>query len=86
MKYVRLYRRAEAAKLYAQRGERAGTQAQGNISAVDVQEPDLSQFPRFAEAEFEHVIMMQGDMLYIPARCWHFVKSLTTSISVNFWF
>ena len=27
-----------------------------------------------------------GDVLFIPRSVWHYVRSLTTSCSVNFWF
>uniref|UniRef100_A0A2P2L7T1 Transcription factor n=2 Tax=Rhizophora mucronata TaxID=61149 RepID=A0A2P2L7T1_RHIMU len=30
-------------------------------------------------------ILEEGEMLYIPPRWWHYVRSLTTSFSVSFW-
>lgn len=27
-----------------------------------------------------------GDMLFIPSKHWHYVRSLSPSFSVNFWF
>jgi [protein]-arginine 3-hydroxylase / protease len=65
---------------------RYSARSQGNISSVNIEAPNLSRFPLFRDAEFCHTIMQPGDMLFIPARCWHFVKALSTSISVNFWF
>lgn len=56
------------------------------MSAVDVQQPDAAAHPEFAAAAFTHAVMRPGELLFIPAGCWHFVKSLTSSISVNFWF
>lgn len=42
--------------------------------------------PDFSEAPFVEAILGPGDMLFIPKKWWHYVRSLTTSISVNFWF
>lgn len=57
-----------------------------NVSPVDVETPDLERFPRFGKVRGEMVELKPGDALYIPATHWHWVKSLTSSISVNFWF
>lgn len=87
---MRLYPRSQTPKLYPERGDRRSgrytAKSQGNISAVDVQSPDPQRFPAFSAAEFMHAVMRPGDVLFIPAGCWHFVKGLSTSISVNFWF
>lgn len=89
-KYVRLYARQEGSKLYADTAVRVGgtysARSQGNISQVSVEAPDLQRFPKFADAQYTHAVVRPGDVLFIPARCWHFVQALTTSISVNFWF
>ena len=58
----------------------------GNFSAVDVENPDLKRFPDFARAKALDVVLGPGDFVFIPARCWHYVRSLTASISLNFWF
>ena len=34
----------------------------------------------------ESMINEEGDFVYIPAKCWHYVRALTPSISINFWF
>ena len=60
--------------------------AQGNISQVDVEHPDMEKFPLFAKARHMDVILGPGEFIYIPARCWHYVRALTTSVSLNFWF
>jgi len=31
-------------------------------------------------------ILGPGDMLFIPAKFWHYVRSLSPAISVNFWY
>ena len=60
--------------------------AQGNISRVDVEVPDLEKFPEFAKATPMDVILGPGDFIYIPSRTWHYVRSLTVSCSLNFLF
>jgi hypothetical protein len=39
-----------------------------------------------AQVEFVEGILAPGDMLFIPKSHWHYVRSLTTSCSINFWF
>ncbi|KAK9816973.1 hypothetical protein WJX72_007645 [[Myrmecia] bisecta] len=94
-KYVRLYAEDQSPYLYVddQAGNAApsgsnrnSTSAQRNISAVKVEQPDLHKHPRFAQTTFAEAVLCPGDMLFIPAKCWHYVRSLTPSISVNFWF
>ena len=55
-------------------------------SQVDVLNPDLDKYPRFGEIEtcFEDVIG-PGDGVFIPRGMWHHVSSLSTSISISFW-
>ena len=61
------------------------TLSQGNVSAVDVEHPDLTSYPLFAGAHHYDVILGPGDVLYIPKGWWHYVRSLTPSFSCNFW-
>jgi hypothetical protein len=60
---------------------------QPNTSAVDVDNPNYEQFPLFENVKREAFsgVLHPGDMLFIPARWWHAVKSLDFSISVNAW-
>jgi lysine-specific demethylase 8 len=44
------------------------------------------RFPLFQEAEFVDCILVEGECLYIPVGWWHYVRSLTVSFSVSFWF
>lgn len=87
-KLVRLYLESDTPYMYRFAGSSGGASrhAQGNFSAVDVENPDLAQFPDFANATPYDVILAPGDFVYIPAKCWHYVRSLTPSISLNFWF
>lgn len=58
------------------------------VSLVDLANPDLARFPRFAEAR-EHALettLEPGDAIYIPYGWWHGVESLDpVSILVNYW-
>ena len=85
-KYIRLYAPAETPKLYVRGAKAGGLCAQGNVSEVDVEAPDLARHPRFAEAAYEEVTLRPGEMLFIPAHTWHYVRGLSTSWSVSFWF
>jgi len=35
---------------------------------------------------YSEAILAPGDMLFIPSKHWHYVRSLSPSFSVNFWF
>ncbi|MDB5692413.1 MAG: peptidylprolyl isomerase [Alphaproteobacteria bacterium] len=58
------------------------------ISLVDLAEPDLDRFPRFAEAA-AHALgaeLAPGDAVYIPFHWWHAVDSLEdVNLFVNYW-
>ncbi|KAL6712254.1 hypothetical protein ACN47E_000131 [Coniothyrium glycines] len=43
-------------------------------------------FPRFRTARFVECVLAPGECLYIPVGWWHYVRSLTASFSVSFWF
>ncbi|KAI0564457.1 Cupin-like protein [Gracilaria domingensis] len=57
-----------------------------NISPVDITEPDLARFPRFAEVRGTTIKLEPGDAVYIPAQHWHWVRAISSSISINYWF
>jgi len=56
------------------------------VSAVDIEEPDLERFPLFAGAVGRETTLGPGDGLFIPAGCWHHVRSLTRCFSASLWF
>ncbi|HZW52487.1 MAG TPA: cupin-like domain-containing protein [Candidatus Elarobacter sp.] len=56
-----------------------------HLSRVHAFAPDLAAFPRFQEAAAAWAEIEAGDVLYVPAGWWHAVRTLRTSISVNFW-
>lgn len=96
-KYIRLYAPRESHKLYA-RGVEDGGIDMGNTSAIDIgvlagwdgteeeQSRAHGQFPLFKGAEFVDCILDEGECLYIPVGWWHYVRSLSVSFSVSFWF
>jgi Cupin-like domain len=44
-----------------------------------------SRFPGFLDAEYVDGLLAPGECLYIPRGWWHYVRSLTPSFSVSFW-
>ena len=59
---------------------------QTGCTQVDVEHPDLALFPAFATAPFVECVLDRGELLYIPPTWWHYVRSLSVSFSVSFWF
>jgi len=46
---------------------------------------DLQKFPLAAKVSFTESVLHPGEMLFIPAKYWHHVRSLDLSFSVSFW-
>jgi hypothetical protein len=44
------------------------------------------QFPGFKDAKYIEGILGPGECLYLPVGWWHYIRSLTPSFSVSFWF
>jgi lysine-specific demethylase 8 len=96
-KYVRLYAPRETENLYP-RGVEQGGIDMGNTSSLDIgllagwdgtpedRKQALTQCPRFKDAEYVDCILEEGECLYIPLGWWHYVRSLSVSFSVSFWF
>src|SRR4051812_41477529 len=58
------------------------------ISMVNLKQPDLARFPRFADAlaASQSAELEAGDALFIPYGWWHQVESLTPfNVLVNYW-
>ncbi|MDJ0652624.1 MAG: cupin-like domain-containing protein [Xanthomonadales bacterium] len=58
------------------------------ISVVDLRNPDLDRFPRFAQAleSAQQATLEPGDAIYIPVLWWHGVESLEPlNVLVNYW-
>ncbi|KAH8862552.1 Lysine-specific demethylase 8 [Schistosoma japonicum] len=79
-KYVILYPASQTDYLYAYHEDMLC-----NTSRIDLDNVDFNEFPEFSKAHGFHGILSPGEMLYIPPRCWHYVRSLSASFSVNFW-
>ncbi|KAM4656819.1 bifunctional peptidase and arginyl-hydroxylase JMJD5 [Amazona ochrocephala] len=79
-KYIRLYSPQDSENLYPHE-----SQILHNTSQVDVEDPDLVKFPNFRKAVFQSCILMPGQVLFIPVKYWHYVRSLDVSFSVSFW-
>ena len=78
-KYIKLYSQDQTEYLYPHEG------LLSNTSLVDVENVDLQKFPKFEKARSLECILGPGDLLYIPPKCWHYVRSLEISFSVSFW-
>ena len=86
-KYVRLYNPHQTDKLYP-RGIEDGIDM-SNTSQLPVEEVEMGlevdEFPLFREASYVETILREGDCLYIPAGWWHYIRALTVSFNVSFW-
>lgn len=56
-----------------------------NTSQVDAENLDFERFPLARNVKFFSVTLLEGDVLYIPPKWWHYVRSLSRSMSVSFW-
>lgn len=51
---------------------------------IDINQPNLSKFPKLQNAKLIEVILKAGDVLYIPPYWWHQVQGLSLNISVTY--
>ncbi|GKV22216.1 hypothetical protein SLEP1_g32100 [Rubroshorea leprosula] len=79
-KYVRLYAASLSEELYPYTETMLKNSSQVNLDNIDEVE-----FPKVNDIEFLDCILEEGEMLYIPPKWWHYVRSLTRSFSVSFW-
>lgn len=60
------------------------------MSPVDITDPDLKRFPRFANAKRLQCVLKPGDVLFMPSFWWHEVQSYPDlqqkrNLAVNYW-
>lgn len=87
-KQVKLFAPTESANLYSYGIEEnfLGDKTATHISKVqEFEVANLYQFPNLNKVTCYEGTLNPGDLLYIPSGWWHEIKSLETSISVNFW-
>ena len=89
-KYVVLFAPHEAPNLYAGVHPRAASAGDdgagvGMFSPVRVEKYDADEHANFAQARGQHAVLGPGDALYIPRGWFHYVRSMSTSISLNYW-
>ena len=56
-----------------------------NSSLADFENPDFNEFPKLKDVKMEDVVMEEGDCLFMPAKYFHLMRSLSPSISVSIW-
>ena len=79
-KYVRLYHPKHSAKLCPYT-----TGLTQNSSQIDLDKQGHDPSPEFATLPFLECVLQPGQMLFIPPGWWHYVKALSVSFSVSFW-
>ena len=79
-KYVKLYSDQYSDRLYPHEGN-----ILRNTSQIDAENIDFEKFPNTEQVPYWEGILKPGQMLYIPPKCWHYIRSLSLSFSVSFW-
>ncbi len=54
-------------------------------SRLNFRAPDVMRFPQFAKSRAVQVTVTPGDVLFIPPYTWHYVETLTPSVSLSTW-
>ena len=54
-------------------------------SRVNLREVDPQRFPLFLKSQALQVTVGPGDLLYVPPYTWHYVETLTPSVSLSTW-
>lgn len=52
-------------------------------SAVDWSDPNWDEFPKFADAEVNEIVLQAGDVLYLPTHWFHYIISLELNYQCN---
>ena len=85
-KLVHLYPPSVSNFVYSE--TRGGNGSVNAFSPVLCENVDAAKYPDFEKAMREGIqlILAPGETLFIPRGWWHYVRALTPSFSVNFWF
>jgi lysine-specific demethylase 8 len=88
IKYVRLYGTEDAQKLprLTVNGKASSFGLQGNMSSLNCECEDRDECGPNESFAYSEALLFPGDCLFIPTRVWHYVRSITTSMSINYWF
>ena len=54
-------------------------------SRINFNDPDVGRFPEFSRSRATQVTLGPGDVLFIPPYTWHYVETLTPSVSLSTW-
>eukprot|EP00004_Rigifila_ramosa_P024089 TRINITY_DN6896_c0_g1_i1.p1 TRINITY_DN6896_c0_g1~~TRINITY_DN6896_c0_g1_i1.p1 ORF type:complete len:860 (-),score=151.92 TRINITY_DN6896_c0_g1_i1:72-2291(-) len=54
-------------------------------SQLDFDGPDIDRFPSYQATRAQSVVLMPGDLLYVPPYTWHTVESINDSVSLSTW-
>ena len=54
-------------------------------SRLNFADLDVSKFPGFSHSQAIQVTLGPGDVLYVPPYTWHYVETLSTSVSLSTW-
>lgn len=74
--------------LQIEQDEEERMKGRGGKRRVELQEKKkdfVTRFPGFRDLDYLEGILEAGECLYLPVGWWHFVKSLSPSFSVSFW-
>lgn len=66
-------------------GGGAGGAGDAGSGAARQRSGQSSLHPLFADATPLHALLLPGDVLFVPRHYWHFVESVTASVSANQW-
>jgi len=56
------------------------------VSLVDIRQPDLARFPKYARARPLVAELGPGDAMFIPSMWWHHIEALDAfNVLVNYW-
>eukprot|EP01119_Soliformovum_irregulare_P024544 TRINITY_DN8814_c0_g1_i1.p1 TRINITY_DN8814_c0_g1~~TRINITY_DN8814_c0_g1_i1.p1 ORF type:complete len:287 (-),score=76.12 TRINITY_DN8814_c0_g1_i1:126-986(-) len=82
-KYIRIYDPQYSEQVYPHQDKMTQNSSQvdveGNLDEIS------KKFPKFPETPYLECIISRGQILYIPPKWWHYVRSLSVSFSVSFW-